>query len=159
MVERRGLLRRVLAAAALTGVLVALAGCGEGGGVAAGATLRAYVVPPLCAEAEDELEREDGRASDLHVDAICLRSVERRHHLKLAVIGANARRATEDSTAIAFLEAPGKANGFSHPILESAEIPLIASSSGKAAMARLLEAVERASGSGSLRSALSDELE
>jgi hypothetical protein len=118
----------------------------------------AYVVQPLCAEAERELERTDGQAGDLRVKAVCLPRVEGRDRLNLGVVGANARRATEDSTAVAFLEPRGRSGSFSHPILETAEIPWIASSSGRAAMAGLLRAIDRADTSGPLRSSLSDEL-
>jgi hypothetical protein len=137
---------------------VVLAGCGGAEGVASGATVTAYVVPPLCAGAEKELAREKGRAGDLRVKAVCVSRVESGGHLQLATVGADARRATEDSTAVAFLEAPSKASRFSHPILETAEIPWIVSGSGEAATARLLKAIERAGGSESLRASLSDEL-
>lgn len=152
-------MRKALASIAVAGLLAAVAGCGGAEGVGAGATVTAYVVPPLCAEAERELAREKGRAGDLRVEAVCLADVESRGRLRLATVGADARRATEDSTAVAFLEAPSRASRFAHPILEAAEIPWIASSSGKAAMARLLKAIEHAGGSGSLRASLSDELE
>jgi len=92
------------------------------------------------------------------VKAVCLPLVEGHGRLELATVGANARRATEDSTAVAFLEAPGRANAFAEPILETAEIPLIHASSGKAAMAQLLRAIDRAGTSGSLRSAVGEEL-
>ena len=162
--EGRGVpLRRLAKTAAslvAAAVLVAFsAGCGGAEGVAKGASVTAYVVPPLCAEAERELAREQGRAGDLRVKAVCLPSVENRGRLKLAVVGANARRATEASTAVAFLEAPGRASRFAHPILETAEIPWVTSSSGQKAMAQLLKAIERAGGSGSLRAALADALE
>jgi hypothetical protein len=136
----------------------ALAGCGGAEGVASGATVTAYVVPPLCAEAERELAREQGRAGDLRVKAVCLPSVESHHRLKLATVGANARRAAEDSTSVAFLEVSGRAGRFAHPILETAEVPWIASGSGRNAMAQLLKAIERA-GSGSLRASVARELE
>jgi hypothetical protein len=138
--------------------LVAVSGCGGAEGVQAGATVRAYVVPPLCAGAEAELRRENGRAGDVRVEAVCLPSVEAKGQLDLATVGANARRATEDSTTVAFLEPPGKADAFAHPILEAAEVPWIVTSSGKAAMARLLRAIEEAGGSGSLRASLQEEL-
>jgi hypothetical protein len=140
-------------------VLVALAGCGEAEGVQKGATVKAYVVPPLCTEASQELSRDHGRAGDLRVKAVCLSPVEGHGRLELAAVGANARRATEDSTSVAFLEAPGRANAFAGPILETAEIPPIHASSGKAAMAQLLRAIDRAGTSGSLRASLSNELE
>lgn len=78
--------------------------------------------------------------------------------LDLATVGANARQATEDSTAVAYLEAPDpKAARFTHPILEAAEIPWIADSSGKAAMKKLLKLLQAAD-SGSLRNQLQEAL-
>jgi hypothetical protein len=126
--------------------------------VSSGATVTAYIVPPLCAEAERELEREKGRAGDLRVKVVCLPSVESNGRLKLATVGANARRATEDSTTVAYLEAPGKTARFSHPILETAEIPWIELSSGKLAMRRLLRAIRDAGTSGSLRTSVAGAL-
>jgi hypothetical protein len=59
---------------------------------------------------------------------------------------------------VAYLEASDPAVArFTHPILETAEVPWIAGSSGKAVMARLLKLIE-ASGSGSLRQSLREEL-
>lgn len=139
--------------------LVALAGCGGAEGVSAGATVRAYVVQPLCVGAQRELKRHEGRAGDVRVEAICLPKVDGNGKLELATVGANARRATEDSTSVAYLEAPGPGNEFSEPILESAEIPSIHDSSGTRAMAQLLRAVDNASSSGSLRTSVSQELE
>ncbi|MGE5282877.1 MAG: hypothetical protein ACM3N0_11290 [Chloroflexota bacterium] len=124
----------------------------------AGATVRAYVVRPLCGEAQAALRKAGGRAGDVRVEAVCLPRVERGGKLKLATVGANARRATEDSTSVAYLEAPGPGNEFSTPILESAEIAQIASSSGTRAMAKLLKAIERAGSSSSLRASVSGEL-
>lgn len=120
--------------------------------------MRAYVVQPLCGEAHRELKRHDGRAGDVRVESACLPSVEGKGKLELATIGANARRATEDTTAVAFLEAPGPGNEFSEPILESAEIPPITSSSGARAMAQLLRAIDNAGSSDSLRASVSEEL-
>jgi len=139
-------------------LFVAVPGCGGAEGVQAGATVRAYVVQPLCAEAERELRRESGRAGDVRVEAVCLPRSESKGRLQLATVGANARRATEDSTTVAFLEPPGRAGAFTHPILETAEIPWITSSSGKAAMAQLLRAIDNAGSSGSLRTSVSDQL-
>jgi hypothetical protein len=76
------------------------------------------------------------------VRVACLASARDGGRLDLARVGANARRASEDSTTVAYLEAPdAAANPFSRPILDSANIPRIASSSGEAAMAQLLKAV------------------
>jgi hypothetical protein len=92
------------------------------------------------------------------VQAACLPSARSRTKLNLATLGANARRATEDSTTVAYLEASDPAAArFTHPILETAEVPWISASSGKVAMARLLELIE-ASGPGSLRQSLREEL-
>ena len=92
------------------------------------------------------------------MQAACLPSARSHAKLNLATLGANARRATEDSTAVAYLEASDPAAArFTHPILETAEVPWISGSSGNAAMARLLELIE-ASGSGSLRQSLREEL-
>lgn len=120
--------------------------------------MRAYVVQPLCAGAEAELQRKNGRAGDVRVEAVCIPKTESKGRLDLATVGANARRATEDSTAVAFLEPFGKAGAFSHPILATAEIPWIESSSGAPAMARLLRAIDAAGSSGSLRSSVREEL-
>ncbi len=123
------------------------------------ATVTAYVDAPLCAGAERELLSHNSRAGSLNVEAVCLPSATESEKLNLATLGANARRATEDSTAVAYLEALNpRASRFTHPILETAEIPWIASSSGKAAMANLLKLIE-AEGSGSLRSSLQKELD
>jgi hypothetical protein len=125
--------------------------------VAKGAAVTAYVSAPLCAGAKQELAREGGKAGDVRVRAVCLSSARRGRQLDLATLGANARRATEDSTTVAYLEAPGRANRFSDPILESAGIAWIHTSSGKIAMARLLHAVQEAD-SGSLRESLREAL-
>lgn len=139
---------RVVALAALACALLGAGGCGEGGGVAKGATVTAYAAAPLCAGAKREAS-ESGEVGSVRVRVACLPSTSNGTHLSLATVGANARRATEDSTTIAYLEAPEPtASHFTHPILESAGIPWIKSSSGAAAMGRLLHAV-RESDSGS----------
>ena len=141
------------------GLLLSLAGCGQDEGVAEDATVSAYVDAPLCAGAKQELLSHKGRAGSLSVRAVCLPGATEDRKLNLATLGANARSATEDSTAVAYLEASDpKASRFTHPILKTAEIPWIASSSGKDAMAKLLEAIEDAGTSGSLRASLFDEL-
>lgn len=152
-------MRKAVAAVAACVLLAALAGCGESEGVAEGATVTAYVVEPLCAEAERELERQRGRAGGLRVQAVCLPSPRSPKKLDLSAIGANARRAAEDSTAVAYVEAlDPPANRFSEPILDAAEIPGIYESSGKAAMTSLLRAIE-SSDSGSLRESVGESLE
>jgi hypothetical protein len=150
--------RKTIAVAAVFSAVIAAAGCGAGEGVAKDAVVTAYVEAPLCASARQELKRHGGRAGDLRVQAICLPSPHEARKLDLATLGANARRATEDSTTVAYLEAPDpRASRFTHPILATAEIPWISASSGNAAMSRLLELVE-STGSGSLRESLRDAL-
>jgi hypothetical protein len=137
---------------------VAASGCGEAEGVADGATVTAYVEAPLCVEAQRELQRHDGRAGDLKLQAVCLDSPHEAKRLSLSTVGANARRATQDSTAVAYLEGPDpRVSRFTHPILEKAEIPWIAEQSGTAAMSRLLKLIESAD-SGSVRQQLREDL-
>jgi hypothetical protein len=97
-----------------------------------------------------ELTREGGRAGDLRVRAVCLESVDSGQSIDLAQVGANARRATEDSATVGYLEPPVTPS-FSRPIVEAANIAVIRTSSGKAAMAQLLHAIAEAGDSGSLR--------
>jgi len=150
---------KALAAAALVVLLLAALGCGQGEGVAEDATVSAYVEAPLCVGAERALVRAGGGAGSLDVRAVCLPDATKGKKLDLAILGANARRATEDSTSVAFLEAPNpRAARFTHPILETAEIPWLTASSGNAAMANLLKLIE-ASDSGSLRSSLQQKLD
>jgi hypothetical protein len=138
--------------------LLAIAGCGGGEGVAKDATVTAYVEAPLCGGAKQELKSQSGRAGELRVQAVCLPSARSQAKLNLATLGANARRATEDSTTVAYLEASDPAAArFIHPILETAEVPWIAGSLGRDTMSRLLELIA-ASGSGSLRQSLREEL-
>jgi len=150
--------RKTAVAAACVLLVAVVAGCGGGEGVAQDATVTAYVEASLCAGAKQELVSQGGRAGDLRVQAACLPSARSHAKLNLATLGANARRATEDSTTVAFLEAADPAAArFTHPILETAEVPWLAGSSGKATMSRLLELIA-ASGSGSLRQTLREEL-
>ncbi len=126
--------------------------------MAEGATVTAYVVEPLCAEAERELARRGGKAGDLRIEAVCLPSPRSSKKLDLAAIGANARQATEDSTTIAYIEPRDEqASRFSEPILDSAEIASLPTSSGQKTMAQLLQAIE-ASDSDSLRKLVNEEL-
>ncbi len=149
---------KALAATALAALLLVASGCGEGEGVAEDATVTAYVDARLCAGAKQELSSHNGRAGSLGVRAVCLPGATEGKKLELATLGANARRATEDSTAVAFLEAPNpRAARFAHPILETAEIPWLTASSGQKAMAQLLELIPETD-SGSLRRSLQDKL-
>jgi hypothetical protein len=120
----------------------------------------------LCPAAKRELSVRNGEAGNFKVRAVCLPAVDTPagqgaaagNRTDLATAGANARRAAEDTSAVALLEPPGQAAKFTHPILESAGIPLVLSSSGKAAMARTLKAIEEA-GSSSIRDSVRETLE
>jgi hypothetical protein len=142
-------LPKVVLAIAVGAVFVGGVGCGESEGVEAGATVTAYVEAPLCTGAKRELAREGGRAGDVRVRAVCLGRVADGKRLNLAAVGTNARRATEDSATVGYIELPTTPS-FSRPIVEAAGIAVIRGTSGQAAMERLLNAIAEA-GSGSLR--------
>lgn len=147
-----------LLALALSGLAAGAAGCGEGDGVEAGATVHVYVAAPLCGEAKRQLTSKGGRAGDVRVRVVCLPPSGDARRVDLAVAGANARRATEDSTSVAYLEDLGRSNAFSRTIVEEAGIGFINAASGFNAMRRILQAIEE-SGSGSLRDQVRKNLE
>jgi hypothetical protein len=138
------------AAAAIACALL-LGGCGEGSG--GGTTATVYAGASLCAGAKRELARR-GRVAGVRVRLVCLPAVEGRKGLDLARIGANARRATEDSTSVAYMEEPGPATRFSAPILEEADIAQLKDTSGAASMTAVLRALRRAEEGESLREAV-----
>jgi hypothetical protein len=145
------------AAGALAVLLGAVAGCG--GGDASGATVSVYVAAPLCEAARADLAKHGAVAGNFRVAARCLAPTERAGGgVDLATTGSNSRRATEDTSAIATLEAPGPGNKFSHAILESAGIPLVTSSTGVAGMRQIVAAVESA-GSSAVRESVREALE
>jgi len=145
-----------LCVCALLLAIVALGtGCGEGG-VGGGATVSVYVAAPLCREARGALQKAAGEADDLEVQALCLAPVESGGAGDLAASGADARRATEDSSSVAYLEAPGPAAKFSQSIVEAANIAWLKTSSGATAMRRVLGALEDR-GSSSPRAAVLDQ--
>jgi hypothetical protein len=126
-----------------------VAGCGEADGVADGASVATYAAAPLCSEAKRELARVGGRAGDVRVKVTCLPLAERDGKLDLAQIGANARRATEDSSAIAYIGEPTRAaSHFSEPILEEAGIRQFSQMSGVEAIRKLLRGLEAEGDSG-----------
>lgn len=148
------------AAAALALLALAAAGCG-GGGAEPGATVDVYVAAGLCQGARGALGGESGQAGELEVRALCLAPARSGAggRIDLARQGANARRASEDSAAVAFLEAPGKAAEFARPIVAEAGIAFLTARSGAAAMERVLRAVADAGSGGSLREKVRDALE
>ncbi|MGA8745596.1 MAG: hypothetical protein WB507_07005 [Solirubrobacterales bacterium] len=136
-------MRRAKIALLICASAISIAGCGGTAGVVgSGATVSVYVISPLCAAARRQLARRGGRVGKVGVRAICLPNPNAAGRLSLATIGADARRATEDSSTIGYLEPPDPAAArFSRPILESAAIASIRSSSGNRAMERLLGAI------------------
>jgi hypothetical protein len=140
------LARRLAPVAVLLALAAVASGCGGTAGVSSGATVTVYVSAPLCPAAKRELAASGGRAGDVRIRAICLGGTAGKPP-NLAATGADARRATEDSTTIAYLEAPGPAARFAQPIVESAGIAWVKSSSGSRAMARILHAVSEADSS------------
>ena len=97
-----------------------------------------YVAPPQCEGARRVLDRSGNRAGELRVKLICLEDPQAGGRLNLATVGANARRAVEDSSAVGYIEAPGPAVRYSVPILEEAKIPYL-----NAALRGLLQACAR----------------
>jgi len=124
--------------------------------VADDAVVTAYVDAPLCAGAERRLESSGMVAGSVRVRVSCLAPAREAARLDLAVIGANARRASEDSSTVAYVELPASPS-FSRPIVESAGIAVIRSNSGEAAISRLLQAI-RAADSNSLRDSVRETL-
>ena len=136
--------RRGAGAAALALTLFAISGCG-GSEPSPDAELSVYVSAPdttegrrLVLDAEDDLSEAGGEAGGVSVRA---------HYMEAspdpALIAANARRAVEDSTSIAYIgEVDPKAELTSSPIINEAgllEVP-----PGPDAMAQVLEAIDGA---------------
>jgi hypothetical protein len=120
----------------------------------------ADVAAPLCAEAKRELARADGRAGEARVRVSCLAAERRSGRLSLAIIGANARRASEDSTAIAYVTTRDPvAIRFSATILEEAGIAQLSTSSGANAMDQLIRAVSAAGDTSNLRESVDKSLD
>src|ERR1700759_2988042 len=144
MPSRKSSSARGLAVVLVAALAIGVAGCG-GGGDASGTPVSVYVAKPLCRGAQAELGAHGGTAGNFQVLIRCLAPDERSGGgVDLATNGANSRRATEDTTAVATLEAPGPGNKFAHAILESAGIPLVTSPSGNAGMTRIIKPVEGA---------------
>lgn len=129
-----------------------VAGCGEGG-AEEGARLNVYVSAPLSgAEAEvgreicDEARqgaRQAGEPGGFELRVVCLDAAGPEGRWTLAQVGANARRATEDSTAVAYLAEPQPAaRRQSLPIVEAAGIAELSEMTGRAAVAEVAAAIE-----------------
>jgi hypothetical protein len=143
------LARAAAALCALVLLAVGAAGCGEEEGVADGGTVTAYAEAPLCAGAKNQVsEVESAGGGSFEVRIVCLPAVRGAElsqgvgggrQIDLATVGANARRATEDSTTVAFLQFEDEpVNRFTEPILEEAGIGWITEETRAAAMEELL---------------------
>jgi hypothetical protein len=143
------LLPFAIAALAAAGLMT---GCGEGG-AEEGARLNVYVSAPLHgAEAEvgrtvcDEARQAASRVGEpggFELRVVCLDAAGLGGRWTLAQVGANARRATEDSTAVAYLAEPERAaRRQSLPIVEAAGIAELGGLSGKEAVAKVATAIE-----------------
>ncbi|HEX6204333.1 MAG TPA: hypothetical protein VFZ29_00810 [Solirubrobacterales bacterium] len=143
------LLPFAIAALAAAGLMT---GCGKGG-AEEGARLNVYVSAPLSgAEAEvgrkvcDEARqavRRAGEPGGFELGVVCLDAAGPEGRWTLAQVGANARRATEDSTAVAYLAEPEPAaRRQSLPIVEAAGIAELGGLSGKEAVAKVATALE-----------------
>ena len=152
----------------VAGAGTVLLGCGEEG-AARGATVSVYVSAPLrgeeapagrrlCAEAREQAAR--GRGSEgLELRVVCLDASGADGRWALARVGANARRAREDSTSIAYLGEPDpRARRQSSPILEAAGIAELEGRSGRAAVAAV-DAALREGDSSHPRAAVLDAVE
>lgn len=151
-------------------VLLALVagGCGEGG-AEQGARLNVYVSAPLsgaeagvgraiCDEARQEA-RQAGEPGGFELRAVCLDAAGPEGRWTLARVGANARRATEDSAAVAYLAEPKQAaRRQSLPIVEAAGIAELGGLSGEEAVAEVAAAIDE-SDSNDPRQAVFDALE
>jgi len=132
---------QALCLAVCAAAAVAVGGCGEGG-AQSGATVSVYVVAPLCQEARREVDDAGRRAGDLKVRMLCQRQVEDGGQADLALAGVAARRATEDSSSVAFLVAPGPAAPFTRSIIEAADVAWVETDRAAAPVGRVLRALE-----------------
>ena len=129
-----------------------IAGCGEGG-AEEGSRLNVYVSAPLsgaeaevgrqvCAEARQEARRA-GSPGGFELRVVCLDAAGPEGRWTLSRVGANARRATEDSTTVAYLAEPEPAaRQQSLPIVEAAGIAELGELPGKKAVAKVAAAIE-----------------
>jgi hypothetical protein len=139
-----------LVACLLAALLVS--GCGEEG-AEAGARVTVYVSAPLhgaeaaagrrlCAGAREGASRARGEVEDLRLEVVCLDAAGDGGRWTLAKVGANARMATEDSTAVAYVGEPDpRARKQSGPIVDAAGIAAIGGVGGKEAVKALVAAI------------------
>jgi len=128
-----------------------LSGCGEGG-AEEGARVTVYVSAPmsgpemkagrqLCHGARAEAGRV-GEVEGLELAVVCLDATEGEGRWTLARVGANARSATEDSTAVAYVGEPDpQARKQSRPIVDAAGVAEIGGVGGDEAIAAVVAAI------------------
>jgi hypothetical protein len=160
--------RLLVIAIALLAAAGLASGCGESG-AAEGAKLTVYASAPLrgdeapvgrkfCVEARDGA-RQAGSPGGFELRVVCLDASGPGGRWTLAQVGANARRATEDSATVAYLGEPERAaRRQSQPIVEAAGIGALGALSGRAAMAEVAQAIEEGD-SGEPRRAVFDAVE
>lgn len=143
-------------------------GCGEEG-AAEGAELTVYVSAPLrgaeadqgrrlCAEVR-ESARIEGSVRSHRLRVVCLDASGGDGRWTLAKVGGNARRATEDSTTVAYIGEPSlAARRQSRPIVEAADIAELGGISGRQAVEQIATAL-REDDSNDPRAAVYDAVE
>jgi branched-chain amino acid transport system substrate-binding protein len=113
----------------------------------------------MCAGAKRQLSLRGGRAGSVRVRVVCLDDTAGSSGWRLAAVGANARRAVEDSSTVAYVgELEPEATRFSRPIVEAAGIAQISGVSGATAMGEILKAIDEAGDGDQLRQAVSESL-
>jgi hypothetical protein len=121
---------------------VTVAGCGEEG-AQEGAELTVYVSAPgqrLCDEARAEAQGK--RTTEDHTLRVVCLGTGSKGGGTLAKVGSNARRATEDSTTVAYVGEPDReARKQSQPILSAAEIAQLANLNGGEAIQTVIAAI------------------
>jgi hypothetical protein len=130
----------------LTAVLaVAVAGCGEEG-AQEGAELTVYVSAPgqqLCDEARGAAQGVK-TTGDHTLRVVCL-DTGAESGGTLAKVGSNVRRATEDSTTVAYVGEPDReTRKQSQPILNTAEIAQLGEFNGREAIKTVITAIDKA---------------
>jgi hypothetical protein len=165
-------LKRLTISVALLVALAPLAGCSSGG-VSSDSRVTVYVSVPMsgpdgdrgravAAGARAALAQAGGRAGELAVRAAYLDDARGAGRPALPAIAANARRATEDSTAIAYLgELDRSASSTSQAITGEAGILQVVprgadERAGRRAMEAVLRAIREAGDSGDERGAVRD---
>jgi hypothetical protein len=141
------LARRDLWVLLLLVVLGVVVGCGEEGGASGDAVVTVYVSSPdrvLCDEAREQASQGKG-GEEPKLRVVCLDASGPSGEWTLTQVGANARRATEDSTTVAYVGEPDrKARRQSQPILEAAGIAAFGSANGREAVAEVRAALKEA---------------